>query len=145
MIFKIVYGKNLKIGKKFSFRKGFSLIIDGSKAKISIGDYCFFNNFCTLAARNQITIGDYSIFGENVKIYDHNHLYRDFEIPIKNQGYSEAPIIIGKHCWIASNVVILKGVTIGNHCVIGAGCIVYENVPDYAVLINKQQQNLKIK
>ncbi|RZJ49338.1 MAG: acyltransferase [Flavobacterium sp.] len=143
MIFKIVYGKNLKIGKKFSFRKGFSLIIDGSEAKISIGDYCFFNNFCTLAARNQITIGDYSIFGENVKIYDHNHLYRDFEIPIKNQGYSEAPIIIGKHCWIASNVVILKGVTIGNHCVIGAGCIVYENVPDHTVLINKQQLTLK--
>ncbi|WP_213083447.1 acyltransferase [Epilithonimonas caeni] len=131
------------MGKNFSFRKGFSIVLDGPKANISIGDYCFFNNFCTIAARSKITIGDYSIFGENIKIYDHNHKYKKNEIPIKDQGYTEAPITIGKHCWIASNVIILKGITIGDNCVIGAGCIVHEDVPDNSVLICKQQQILK--
>lgn len=34
-------------------------------------------------------------------------------------------------------------VTIGDNCVIGAGCIIYKDVPDNSVVIN--QQNLFIK
>ena len=110
---------------------------------VKIGKHCFFNNYCTLASRAGITIGDGSIFGENVKIYDHNHCYKDTNVPIKDQGYTSAPIMIGKHCWIGSNVIILKGVTIGDNCVIGAGCTIYKDVPDNSVVIN--QQNLFIR
>lgn len=87
---------------------------------------------------NKITIGEGTIFGENVKIYDHNHCYKDTSIPIKAQGYTSAPIRIGKHCWIASNVTILKGVTIGDNCVIGAGCMIHKDVPEGTVLLNRQ-------
>ena len=83
----------------------------------------FFNNYCSVCAQNEICIGDGTIFGENVKIYDHNHVYKDPSVLIKHQGYTSAPIHIGKHCWIGSNVTILKGVTIGDNCVIGAGCV----------------------
>ena len=69
-------------------------------------------------------------------MYDHNHCYKDVNVPIKYQGYTEALIVIGKHCWIASNVVILKGVTIGDNCVIGAGCVVYKDVPEGTVMVN---------
>lgn len=106
---------------------------------VSISNNCFFNNYCTIACQEQITIGEGTIFGENVKIYDHNHCYKDISIPIKTQGYTSAPIHIGKHCWIASNVVILKGVTIGDNCVIGAGCVIYKDVPEGTVLLNKQK------
>ena len=61
-------------------------------------------------------------------------------MPIKYQGYTEAPIVIGKHCWIASNVVILKGVTIGNNCVIGAGCVVYKDVEGGTAIMNKNNR-----
>ena len=103
---------------------------------VFVGNNCFFNNYCTLASRAGITIGDGTIFGENVKVYDHNHRYKDVDVPIKYQGYTETPILIGKHCWIASNVVILKGVTIGDNCVIGAGCVVYKDVPKGTVMVN---------
>ena len=33
-------------------------------------------------------------------------------------------VIIGKHCWICSDVTVLKGVTIPDNCVIGSGSIV---------------------
>ena len=69
-------------------------------------------------------------------MYDHNHCYKDVNVSIKYQGYTEAPIVIGKHCWIASNVVILKGVKIGDNCVIGAGCVVYKDVPERTVMVN---------
>ena len=64
-------------------------------------------------------------------------------MPIKYQGYTEAPIVIGNHCWIASNVVILKGVTIGDNCVIGAGCVVYKDVPEGTVMVNGGKEKVR--
>ena len=39
--------------------------------------------------------------------------------------------------------MILKGVTIGDNCVIGAGCIVYKDVPSNTVVVNKQDMLMK--
>lgn len=116
-------------------------MIDGGK--VVIGDNVFFNHYCSICSIDSIAIGDGTIFGENVKIYDHNHCYKDLNIPIKEQGYTSAPVNIGKHCWIGSNVVILKGVTIGDNCVIGAGCIIYKDVSDNTIVINKQSLEFK--
>lgn len=142
LYYKLIYGSKLEIGNNFQFRKGFTLLI----AKLGgarIGDNVFFNNYCTICILEGLTIGDGTIFGENVKIYDHNHVYSDPNLPIKKQGYTSAPIHIGKHCWIGSNVTILKGVAIGDNCVIGAGCVVYKDVPAGTVLINKQELIMK--
>lgn len=138
LFLKFLYGKNLHVGKRVNFRKGFTLMLSGN-AKVSIGDFCFFNNYCSIVAHRGITIGNGTILGESVKIYDHNHRYSNVDIPIKVQGYSSEPIVIGEHCWIGSNVMILKGSKIGKNCVIGAGCIVYEDIPDNTILINKQE------
>lgn len=140
--YKLIYGSKLLMGKNFQFRKGFSLLLDGT-GKIVFGNHVFFNNYCSICARNEITIGDGTVFGENVKIYDHNHIYSDPNKLIKFQGYTSAPIHIGQHCWIASNVVILKGVTIGDNSVIGAGCVIYKDVPAGSVVVNKQELEMK--
>lgn len=39
------------------------------------------------------------------------------------------PITIGSNCWLASNVVVIGGVTIGEGCVIGAGSVVTRDIP----------------
>lgn len=132
-VYKMVYGKRFAMPLNATFRSGFHLVIE-DVGRVEIGKHCFFNNYCTLASRAGITIGEGTLFGENVKVYDHNHCYRDTTLPIKEQGYTAAPITIGKHCWIASNVVVLKGVTIGDNCVIGAGCIVYKDVESGTVM-----------
>ncbi len=127
------------MGRNVQFRKGFTLWIE-KDGKVEIGDNVFFNNYCTICSLLSVSIGDETIFGENVKIYDHNHKYSDPLTPIKKQGYTSASIRIGMHCWIGSNVTILKGVTIGDNCVVGAGCVVYKDIPANSVVIN--QQNL---
>ncbi len=136
LFYKLIYGKKMHFGKKFQFRKWFTLLLEGGE--VSIGDNVFFNNGCTVCAKQKIVIGDGTIFGENVKIYDHNHNYSKTDILIKHQGYTTAPIHIGNNCWIGSNVTILKGVTIGDHCVIGAGCVIFKDVPRNTLVLNKQ-------
>lgn len=133
----MLYGKRLKVGK-ITFRERFNLVI-GKNGAININTGVFFNHDCSLTSNGaSITIGEGTIFGEGVKIYDHNHCYKDTSRPIKEQGYISAPVVIGRHCWICSNVVILKGVTIGDNAVIGAGCVVYKDVPKGVVIINKK-------
>ena len=43
------------------------------------------------------------------------------------------PITIKNNCWLASNVVVCGGVTIGEGCVIGAGSVVTRDIPPYSL------------
>ena len=147
LLYKLLFGKNLDFPLSSTFRERFNLTIvngGGISSKVMIGKNVFFNHDCSITCSGAtITIGDGTIFGENVRIYDHNHKYKDTTKSIKEQGYSAAPVSIGKHCWICSNVVILKGVTIGDNCVVGAGCIVYKDIPSGKVVVNKQNLELR--
>lgn len=98
----------VNFGRGFTFRKGFNLVVS-KEGKVEIGENCFFNNGCSINCLNHIEIGEGSIFGEGVRIYDHNHRFADFSKPIKEQGYSQGSVKVGKHCWVGSNVVLLKG------------------------------------
>lgn len=134
--------RNISIGKGTSARKGFYLRTT-KDSYITIGTGCFFNRYFSANAYEGIYIGDNCIFGENVKMYDHNHKYRDKGKLIKNQGFTFSSINIGNNVWIGSNVVILKGVTIGDNSVIGAGCVIFKDVPSNCVVINSQAVNMK--
>lgn len=122
---KVVFGDNL------SFRDYVNLRTSGGK--ISIGNNVFFNNFVSINCMDEINIGDDCLFGENVKIYDHDHVF-DKKILIRNQGFKSKPINIGRNVWIGSNCAILKGITIGDNVVVGAGTIVREDIPNNTII-----------
>ena len=56
---------------------------------------------------------------------------------------STGEIIIGSKCWIASDVIILKGASIGDKCVIGAGCIIDRPIPEGTIVRLKQDLQLQ--
>ena len=132
IVFKLMYGKRIHIGKGTTWRHGFHISIEGGE--VEIGKDCFFNNYCSINSLKKVTIGDGTIFGSNCHIYDHNHRFSDVETSIKAQGYTLGETHIGNHCWFGTNVVVLKGVTIGDNCVIGAGVVVSEDVPEGTVI-----------
>ena len=140
--YKVIFGKRFEIAKTVYVRSNFSVSID-ENGRIKIGNDTFFNNGCSLNAKSSIVIGEDCLFGENVKIYDHNHIYADKDVPIRNQGFKTKDVIIGKNCWIASNVVILPGTRIGNHCVIGANCTVRGELKDNTLMVNSGNAVMK--
>ena len=91
--------------------------------------------------KSSVEIGDGCQFGPNVKIFDNNHMFTSNEgvLPL----HKSSPIKIGKKCWISSDVIILKGVSIGDNCVIGAGCIIKDDIPSKSIVT--LQNNLKIR
>jgi len=131
--FKIVYRDSVSFGERLTFRDGFHIIMENG-AKLKIGNRAFFNNNCSINVLNKVTIGDDCLFGENVKIYDHDHCFKYEGIPFHSQLMNTSEILIGNNCWFGSNVVILRGSKIGNNCVIAAGTVVKTNLEDGMIL-----------
>lgn len=128
----------VEVGSSVQFRDNCQ-IRTGMNGQLKIGNRVFFNSSCSITCFNSITIGDNCQFGEGVKFYDHNHIYKAKDQLINEQGYSTGGIHIGNNCWFCSDVVVLKGVEIGDNVVIGAGCIIHKSIPSDSVIINKQQ------
>lgn len=131
--YKIIYFKNLKMGYSVSWRKSFRILIS-KDAKLTIGNNCFFNNYCSITAHHRIKIGNNVLFGEGVKIYDHNHRFNQKNKLVRSQGFSDGEVIIGNNCWIGSNVIILKGTKIGNNSVIAAGSVISDDIPNNSIV-----------
>ena len=131
--YKLIFGGAFSCGRHVHMRKAFQMTIEPNSV-IQLGDDVFFNNRCALHAMERISVGKGTIFGENVLVYDHNHRFADEALAIKDQGYATAPVSIGEHCWIGSNVTILKGAVIGDNVVIGAGCVIDREVPSDTVV-----------
>lgn len=84
-----------------------------------------FSKNCHLDGRNGIIFGENVWVGPNVTIVSMNHDLLNYHQYIKAK-----PIKIGKNCWIASNVIILPEVELGEHTVVAAGAIVTKSFPD---------------
>lgn len=119
---------SIQIGDNVQVRRFCSLYAAPS-ARIEIGSGVFLNNHCTIFCRDHVIIGDHTLLGEGVRIYDHNHRFRVPNVPIGYQGYLARPIRIGSNCWLGSNTVILPGVTIGDHSVVAASCLIDTDIP----------------
>lgn len=111
---------------------GRCVIIVDQGADLSIGDGVYFNEGTMISCKSSVKIGSGCKFGPNVKIFDNDHKF-DAENGVGNEHIFK-PISIGKNCWIASNCVVLKGTTIGDNCVIGAGVVVHGMIPDSSIV-----------
>lgn len=109
-----------------------SVIIARNGGRIKIGDDVSMSGV-TIYAFKHIEIGDHTIIGANTKIFDSDFHPIDPQIRLVNEDDKEhtamKETIIGKNVFIGCNVLILKGVHIGDNSVIGAGSVVSKDVP----------------
>lgn len=139
-----IYSKktSIRFGKKNYIRKNCSVVAGDSILKI--GDNFFMNNHSSINCFGTIEIGDDCLFGEGVRLYDHNYDYRSPEnVPLNKKGHKKGFIRIGNNCWLGSNTVVLMNVKIGNNVIIGANNLVYRDIPDNSIVLAKQDQVIR--
>ena len=111
-------GKNVFIEPDFICEMG---------SNITIGDHVFMNFGCIIFDMGEVTIGNNVMFGPRVGIYTTNHaLDPDYRSAL---GVVSKPVHIGNRVWIAADVKIVQGVTIGDDSIVGAGSVVTKNIP----------------
>lgn len=105
----------------------------GNGRQIRIGDCSQIGINCIMD--NDIVIKNDVIMGPDVIIYTSSHEYKEFGVPINQQGEKEhRQVIIGNNVWIGARSIILPGVSIGDNCIIGANTVVTKDVPDNVVI-----------
>ena len=125
-----------RFGKEQITRGNAVFRVEGGE--LFIGDKCFFNQNVSITCKKKIVIGDRCQIANNVVIVDHDHAGSE------NWGsYVETPVTIGNDVWIGANVVIMRGTTIGDKAVIGAGSIVKGDVPAGKVFYQKRETMIK--
>lgn len=100
---------------------------------VHFGKNVYANFNLTLVDDTHIYVGDYTMIGPNVTIATAGHPI----LPrLRQQNYQyNAPVHIGKACWLGAGVVIVPGVTIGDNVVIGAGSVVTRDIPSNVVAV----------
>ena len=98
---------------------------------VSFGKNVYANFGLTLVDDTYIYVGDNCMFGPNVVVATAGHPI----LPaLREQGLQyNAPVRIGKNCWIGAGALVMPGVTIGDNSVIGAGSVVTRDIPSNVV------------
>lgn len=91
---------------------------------IELGVGVHFGTGIFIDARGGLRIGTNVIFAPNVTILTYNHDFRNPDWKPYSPDFLLRKVVIGNHCWIGKNAIILPGAQIGNECVIGAGAVV---------------------
>lgn len=122
------------------------LFIFGHGGKISIGNYCYVGEGTKIWSAKEIIIGDRVLISHNVNIFDSlthpvssSQRHQQFKSIIsighpKEIDLQEEPVCIKNDVLIGCMSIILKGVTIGEGAIVGAGSVVTKDVPPWTIV-----------
>ena len=96
-------------------------------ARLSLGPDCWLNG-CQLYATERVEVGEGGMIGPGSRISDSGQHPVDVDTPLATE-----PVRIGEFVWIASDVAVLAGVSIGAHSVIGTRAVVANDVPPHTL------------
>lgn len=133
MIKSLIY----KINDLWVRRSSDSLIEYYRKKGVRIGSNCVFRSAGSaridIMRPSLITIGDNVDMNKNFTIMAHDFSHRVFVSLYGEFLSSSGEVNIGNNIYFGTDVIVLKGVTIGDNCVIGAGSVVSRSIPANSV------------
>lgn len=116
---------------------------------ITIGSNTYIGRNCIFqSAHGRIIIGDNVMFGAGVHIHGGNHEIHTvgkLMNEIEKLPDSDGIVKIANDVWIGSNAIILKGVSINEGAVIGAGSVVTKDIPAYAIAVGNPCKVIKYR
>jgi acetyltransferase-like isoleucine patch superfamily enzyme len=103
---------------------------------IKIGGYNYIEG-AAISATLSIEIGNYVAISNNVLIIDHDGYGMDGNTAL------EKPVKIGNHVWIGLRATILKGVTVGDNSIIGAGAVVANDIAPNSIVAGNPARKIR--
>lgn len=126
------FPKNISVGDEVVIKEGARICSCNENGIIKIGARTTIGYHNFIFASESIEIGDDCLIAPFVYLVDSNHQI-DRKTRINLQPNETSPIKIGNDVWIASNVTVLKGVTIEDGAVIAANSVLNQSVPAYEI------------
>jgi len=92
---------------------------------LELGSNVFINYGASLSAHRLVHIGDGCQLGSYACLMDNDY----HRVEDRRQPGISKPIVLERNVWLGVRVIVLKGVTIGENSVIGAGSVVTKDIP----------------
>ncbi|HKQ29645.1 MAG TPA: DapH/DapD/GlmU-related protein [Burkholderiales bacterium] len=112
--------------------------LNGKAARLFIGRGCVIGSNVQLALHDEIRLGDHVVINDGVVLLTASH-----DVDSDDWRQLKAPIVIEDYAWIATNSIVLPGVTVGYGAVVGAGAVVTKNVPAYHVVAGNPARRVR--
>jgi acetyltransferase-like isoleucine patch superfamily enzyme len=148
---KALGGNVLRVG--FGSLLSSKIVFERPGAALLVGDRTFVaNGIMSVAAR--VEIGDDVLVSWGVSIVDHNshslrfsqrcHDVQTWREAKKNwQDVETTPVVICDKAWVGFNSIVLKGVTIGEGAIVGAGSVVTKDVAPWTVVAGNPARTIR--
>ena len=98
---------------------------------VRVGERTWIGPFTLLDGSGGLRIGSNCSISAGVHIFTHDSV--QWAVSGGEAPYERAPVSIGDCCYIGSQTVIAKGVTIGDHCIVGACSFVNRDLPPFTI------------
>ena len=128
------------LGRKRGMKVGKNAVIEPTAVfighhNIEIGDNVVIGSYCNIRAVDEkIIIGNNVLIGQLVSIIGANHICKDKNVLINDQGVESKKIVIHDDVWIGSNSLLLPGAVIGEGGVVAGGSVVTNTVDPYCIV-----------
>jgi len=104
-----------------------------SAARLTLGDRVGLSS-SIIVAGNSVEIGQDTILGAGAMVLDNDfHALGPGFSWLTEYSKNSKPVKIGRGCFIGARSIILKGVTLGDRVIIGAGSVVTKDIPAYSI------------
>jgi acetyltransferase-like isoleucine patch superfamily enzyme len=102
---------------------------------LEVGPNTYIQSGCILNAFvGNIIIGANCMIAARCALTPYQHDFTDTDCPMCEQPLtSRGDIVIEDDVWLGLNVCVMDGVTIGTGAIVGAGAVVTEDIPPYAI------------
>ena len=110
-----------------------------------VGDNSHLGYMLNIAVGARVEIGSHVLIATGVSLIGYDSHPVD---PIRRSrgdppDAGDESIVIGDYAWLGTNALVLKGVTIGEAAVIGAGSVVTQDIPPYTVAVGQPARVVK--
>jgi acetyltransferase-like isoleucine patch superfamily enzyme len=115
--------------------------------KIKVGNNVYVGPRAIVSATEGLSIGDGVIVGPELMVMggDHNFKRVGYRLNQVSEGGINKPVAIENDVWIGGRVVILKGVTIGEGAIIGAGSVLTKDIPPYCIFAGNPAKKIGVR
>lgn len=118
-----------EVGKNLYMER--AIMLKGAE-DLKIGDNVAIGAFTLINAAGGLIIEDNVNISTGCRVVCVNHSVPPVGEDARFAPCWSAPIHLKKGCWLATNAIILPGVTVGEGAVVVAGSLVTKDVPDWA-------------
>jgi len=140
---KIFYGWRRLLLRLFGARVGFGAHVHSSVKiwapwNLEMGEHSCLGPYVDCYNVARVYLGEFATVSQYSYLCTATHDYSDLNMPLVAR-----PVQIGKRAWVAADVFVGPGVTVGEGAVVGARSSVFRDVPEWTIVAGNPARVIK--